>query len=83
MTIERFYTVSATISVPVDHEFPADTRQAVAMHFKPNEITTSELVLEEIRNLLDNAGFGVESIATGLTSYRVLDDTGKVLNIQQ
>lgn len=79
MTIERFYTITATIRVPIDHEFPADTRHAVLMQFK-NEATTSDLLLEEIKNLLDNAGFRVESLATGLSAYRVLDDeTGEVL----
>jgi len=79
MTIERFYKIEALIRVPIDHEFPADTRQAVHMQYK-NEATASDLLLEEIKNLLNNAGFRVESLATGLSAYRVLDDeTGQVL----
>jgi len=79
MTIERFYMIEALIRVPIEHEFPADARQTVLMQFK-GDATTSDLVLEEVKNLLDGAGFKVESLATGLTDYRVIDDEkGKVL----
>jgi GH18 family chitinase len=83
MTIERFYKVQININLPIDHEFPSDVRSAVFNDWK-DEITNSDLLLEEIRQALTKAGLLVESLSVGLNSYRVIDEiTGTVLQEKQ
>ncbi len=83
MTIERSYKVQISINLPIDHEFPSDVRSAVFNDWK-DEITNSDLLLEEIRQTLTKAGLLIESLSVGLNSYRVIDETtGTVLQEKQ
>lgn len=83
MTIERFYKVQINIKLPIDHEFPSDVRSAVFNDWK-DEITNSDLLLEELRQTLTKAGLLIESLSVGLNSYRVIDEkTGTVLQEKQ
>jgi EAL domain-containing protein (putative c-di-GMP-specific phosphodiesterase class I) len=79
MTITRYYSLHATINVPMGFEFSAETRAATAMNFQ-HDITTSDLVMEEIRQLLERHGFPVHSLSAGMTEFRVTDEAaGKML----
>ena len=67
------------INLPIDHEFPSDVRSAVFNDWK-DEITNSDLLLEEIRQALTKAGLLIESLSVGLNSFRVIEEkTGTVL----
>ncbi|NBO56789.1 MAG: hypothetical protein EBU84_19840 [Actinobacteria bacterium] len=78
MTIDRYYTVEAVIRVPIDHEFPEPVRQDCYLRLK-GETTTSALVMEQIRQMLENAGLPIESLSTGLRDWRVTDEQSGVI----
>lgn len=78
MAIDRFYEVNMTIRVPLDHNFPQEVRNAVAGNFR-DEVTVSDLVLEEIRQMLEAAMLPVESIAAALNLFRVYDEHSNIV----
>jgi len=80
MTIHRYYALEASLRIGTDHEFPAEVRSEAFLQFK-GDTTASDLVLEEIRQLLESAGYRVESIGVGLIDYRVIGDSGEVLQL--
>ena len=79
MTVERFYKIEAVVSVPLEHRFPEEIRQACYLRLK-GDITTSDLLLEEIRAILLQAGLPIESLSAGMIDWRVSDEkTGAIL----
>ncbi len=78
MAIDRFYEVSMTIRVPLDHDFPQEVRNNVLENFK-SEVAISDLVLEEIRLMMERAMLPVESIAAAMSLFRVYDEQSKIV----
>ena len=74
MTIDRYYKIEAVVRVPLDHEFPESVRSDCFMQYK-GDTATSDLVLEEIRQLLERAMLPVESLSVGLRNWRVTDNS--------
>lgn len=79
MAIDRFYAVEAVIRVPLDHEFPEEVRNQTFLRLK-GDTTTSDLILEEIRQLLEKAGLPIQTLSVGLKDWRVTDEkTGELI----
>lgn len=79
MTIDRLYKVEVAVHLPLDFEFSQESRNVVFGQFK-NDATTSDLLLEEIRQKLSELKLTVRSLSVGLSAFRVVDDsTGAVL----
>lgn len=68
MAISRYYKIEAVVRVPIEHEFPESVRQDCFMRLK-GETTASDMVLEQVRHILREAGMPAESIHAGLIDW--------------
>lgn len=78
MTTERFYSVELKVKVPLDHQFPEEVRHEVYLQTN-GDTTVSELLAEEIVQLLAKSGLQVYDIGSAMCLWTVADEFGNTI----
>jgi hypothetical protein len=76
MTIERHYTITAIVTVPMEHSYSESVRAKAYMKSSSSRNTPShsDLLTEEIRQLFRNSGLSTKNMLVQLTDWFVYEE---------